>query len=171
MPNTDPSMIECLIKRSGPTHVSLGYSDYVFTRNKAGRKVTQVLDQGHRDYLLALKDYQIYDGPTDAEVEAAQSNPDEFGLPDDLMGQAGLEAGAQNDEAVAQPAPGGVKQTQQDVGEEDEHTEEDGLILKKDGSPFSSHTAATTSAKRDYKLGEDQFQVEPYDEGYAVRKL
>ncbi len=55
--------IECLIRREGPTHVTIAGFDYVFTLNKHGAKVCRVMSKDHQQHLLHFKDYRPYTPP------------------------------------------------------------------------------------------------------------
>lgn len=56
-------LIECLIKRHGPTHITIAGFDYVFVEDKNGRKICKVMSPDHQRYLLSLKDYVEYKPP------------------------------------------------------------------------------------------------------------
>lgn len=78
-------LIECLIKRDGPTHVTLAGFDYVFDENKEGRKVCDVLSTDHQAHFLALKDYIPYKPAAPYKVEPAEDpepEPELLGKPD-----------------------------------------------------------------------------------------
>lgn len=73
-------LIECLIRRDGPTHVTIDGFDYVFAANSEGRKVCEVLSSAHQSHFLALKDYIPYEGQAEAPVlneepEKTQEDP------------------------------------------------------------------------------------------------
>ncbi len=56
-------LIECLIKRDGPTHVTIAGFDYVFIPNEERKSVCEVMSSGHQAHFLALKDYVEYVPP------------------------------------------------------------------------------------------------------------
>lgn len=60
-------VIECLIKRDGPTVFPIGGCHYTFRRNEAGHSVCTVTNPAHHRHLLKLQDFfRLYE-PT-AEV-------------------------------------------------------------------------------------------------------
>ncbi|MBE9581542.1 MAG: hypothetical protein IMF18_07990 [Proteobacteria bacterium] len=56
----NPNVIECTIKRDGPTSMYLGKAIYVFEKNEMGDYVCEVLSQEHRKHLLAIPEFNIY---------------------------------------------------------------------------------------------------------------
>ena len=56
----NPNLIECLIKRDGPTEISLKTDTYLFEKNKLNDYVCQVLSGDHRRHFLSLLDFRIY---------------------------------------------------------------------------------------------------------------
>jgi len=165
MPNQDPAMVECHIRRMGPTHVNIQGFDYVFQKNKAGRKVCKVLNAGHKNYLLGLKDFSIYDGPTDEEMEKQEfeeQNQDSL-LDDAGQGQTGT---GEETEGEVTTSAGDTLETTEEPSEGP--TGDDDFILKTDGSPFASHSSANTAATNK-GLKEHEYSVVDYEDGYAVR--
>jgi hypothetical protein len=72
----DPNVIECLIKRDGPTTMVLGKRRYSFEQNKNGDVVCPVLAADHRKHLLSIPDFRVYQAEklkpkefTDAEID------------------------------------------------------------------------------------------------------
>jgi len=53
-------LIECLIKRDGPTHVNVAGFEYVFEKNEEGRSVCDVISTGHQAHFLALDSFISY---------------------------------------------------------------------------------------------------------------
>lgn len=47
-------LIECILRRTGGTHVDLGSAIYHFAPDEAGRHVADVTDDDHIDRLLAI---------------------------------------------------------------------------------------------------------------------
>ncbi len=164
MPNQDPAIVECHIKRFGPTHVNIQGFDYVFRKNKAGRKVCQVLNAGHRNYLLGLKDFTVYSGPTDKEME---QNEFEAQAEDSLMDSAGEgETGTGEGTQEVETSAGDTLETTETPTEGP--TGDDDFILKTNGSPFANHSSANTAAANK-GLKEHEYSVVEYEDGYAVR--
>lgn len=164
MPNTDPSLIECHIRRFGPTHVNIQGFDYVFKKNKAGRKVCKVLNAGHRSYLLGLKDFTAYDGPTDAEMEQKEFDQQ---TEDSLLDSAGQgETGEEGETQDVETSGGDTLETTEDSSEGP--TGDDDFILKSDGQPFANQGSANTAASS-RGLKEHEYSVVEYEDGYAVR--
>lgn len=56
----NPNVLECTIKRDGPTSMYLGKAIYVFEKNEMGDYVCEVLSQEHRKHLLAIPEFNIY---------------------------------------------------------------------------------------------------------------
>ena len=69
-------LIECLIKRDGPTHFNLHGFEYVFKPDGFGHNVREVNSREHREYLLSLKnDFRVYEPPAPAlPVEPSVQN-------------------------------------------------------------------------------------------------
>jgi DNA invertase Pin-like site-specific DNA recombinase len=70
------SMMECLIKRDGPTSVQVGGFKYTFEKNKHGHSVCDVVNEGARSYFLSLTTlYRDYNPEVDyREEEKATEN-------------------------------------------------------------------------------------------------
>jgi hypothetical protein len=136
--------IECLIKRDGPTHVTLAGFDYVFAPDKNGRKVCEVMSTDHQAHFLALKDYRQVEG-----YEKPETGPDSQGVPDD-------------------PQHGSEDEPPSD-GDEDEG--DDDLLGKKDGTPYASEAAAKRGASKDHGLEPDQVNVVEVEGGYALEVI
>lgn len=56
----NPNIVECLIERDGATEVNIGKTSYLFEKNILGDYVCEVLSMSHRQHLLKLKDFAIY---------------------------------------------------------------------------------------------------------------
>jgi len=56
----DPTIVECLIERDGPTYVRLQGYLYKFEKNELGDAVCRVANEDHRRYLCSLPEYRIY---------------------------------------------------------------------------------------------------------------
>jgi hypothetical protein len=51
-------LIECLIQRDGPTHITIDRFQYTFEKNEHGQAIAEVNSRSHRDYLLSLPDFR-----------------------------------------------------------------------------------------------------------------
>ena len=56
-------VIQCLIKRDGPTHMNLNGFSYAFEKNQHGHYVAEVNSREHREYLMGLPDFKVYETP------------------------------------------------------------------------------------------------------------
>jgi hypothetical protein len=140
--------IECLIKRDGPTHVTLAGFDYVFAPDKNGRKVCEVMSTDHQAHFLALKDYrkaEDYEKPEPAAV------PKEGDIP--------------NNGDNKEPLHGSEDEPPSD-GDEDEG--DDDLLGKPDGTPYASAAAAKRGASKHHGLEPDEVNVVEVEGGYAL---
>jgi hypothetical protein len=70
-------LIECKIKREGPTHVTVAGFDYVFAKNEHGHKVCDVLSSDHQSYFLELKDFVPYEPPEKPTLEVQEEPKEE----------------------------------------------------------------------------------------------
>lgn len=71
-------LIECLIKREGPTHINVAGFDYVFEKNKEGRSVCDVISSGHQAHFLELGSFVPYErGETKKTEVDSLEEPDE----------------------------------------------------------------------------------------------
>jgi hypothetical protein len=70
-------LIECLIERDGPTEMIVpgDTKKYMFSKNEAGDYVCPVVLRKHREYLLGLSDFRVYE----AAVEKSET-PDSQGV-------------------------------------------------------------------------------------------
>lgn len=55
-----PNVVECLIKRDGPTEITLNTNRYKFKKNELGDYVCAVMRKDHRNHLINLPDFRIY---------------------------------------------------------------------------------------------------------------
>lgn len=53
-------ILECLIKREGPTTVNIGGCQYTFRQNQAGASVCLVTNPNHNKFLVRSGQYQPY---------------------------------------------------------------------------------------------------------------
>lgn len=81
-------LIECLIKREGPTHINIHGFPYVFDKNEHGHYVCEVVSDSHANYLMRTsgKYYRPYSSPETDQV------PDPSAV--------GLESGPVSPEAI-----------------------------------------------------------------------
>ena len=70
-------LIECLIKREGPTHINVAGFDYVFEKNKEGRSVCDVISSGHQAHFLELQGTFVPYKPEGMEEEVAPPEEEE----------------------------------------------------------------------------------------------
>ena len=70
-------LIECLIKRDGPTHVTVAGFDYVFLPDENGRKICKVISTGHQAHFLSMKDYVEYKETLPAKTVANENLTEE----------------------------------------------------------------------------------------------
>jgi len=75
-------LIECLIKRDGPTHVNVAGFDYVFEKNEEGRSVCDVISSGHQAHFLELKGTFVPYKPEGVEEEVATPEEEEAATTD-----------------------------------------------------------------------------------------
>ena len=72
------SMVECLIKRDGPTEVVAGGFKYIFEKNAAGHSVCDVVNDGVRKFLFEFgggtmyREYKPGEDYKDAQGDANQ---------------------------------------------------------------------------------------------------
>jgi hypothetical protein len=138
-------LIECLIKREGPTHVTVAGFDYVFTKNDEGRKVCEVLSSDHQSYLLAFpKLYREYK-PANAQEPEAEAEEPQRGSEDEGPEDDGDEA----DEETAQ-----VENS-------------DGLIFNAKGKPFANEAVAKRTRK---SFKEPDLEIVEVEGGYALKR-
>lgn len=136
-------LIECLIKRDGPTHVVVAGFDYVFKPNERGRSVCEVMSSGHQAHFLALKDYVEYKAPKSASPVASvkKDKPE-------------IEGGAVETEEKAE--------TFQEEVKEPSTTK---VYLKKNGQPYATETAALSSARHH---GLKKYKAVEVDGGFGL---
>jgi len=133
-------LIECKIKREGPTHVTVAGFDYVFAKNEHGHKVCEVLSSDHQSYFLELKDFVLYEPPKKPTLEVQEKPKEE----------------AVVDSEITDP-------------QEDPKVENtDGLILNAKGNPFANEAAAKRAMTRYYD--EHSVFIVPYENGYALQR-
>lgn len=142
-------LIECLIKREGPTHVTIAGFDYVFAKNAEGRKVCEVLSTGHQNHLLELQHYVPYVPSETAQNEATESTEEVSGA----EAQEGPERGSEDENMELSEV-----ETRDEVPE--------GLILNAKGLPFANEAVA----KRAMPKYEEELEVVPYKDGFALQR-
>ena len=54
------NVIECTIKRDGPTQMPVGHTTYDFEQNELGDYVCEILNADHRKHLLVIPEFRIY---------------------------------------------------------------------------------------------------------------
>lgn len=142
--------IECLIKRDGPTHVTIAGFDYVFAPDENGRKVCDVLSTDHQAHFLALKDYVPYE--PDNEEQKQEQGPENAAQEDteEIEEETEVEA--------------------EDKVEVEEEVKEEKLLYTSDGTPYSSKSSALRFSS---SHGYEPDEVEPVEVegGYALRVI
>jgi hypothetical protein len=76
--------IECVLKRTGGTQVTIGTTEYDFSPQSDGAHVATVEDDDHAQRFLSITEgYKIYRG-----VEGVSTSVAKLGLPDMLLGSS-----------------------------------------------------------------------------------
>ena len=66
-------LIECLIQREGPTHVSINGVQYRFDKNDLGHSVCDVTSKDHASWLVKFPaSYRVYKNPEDEADQGGQ---------------------------------------------------------------------------------------------------